>query len=524
MPGLTSTSGSTGGGDSDFEAMFNQAKEAISGQQDAATSGKETPENGLRTIAWGPRVKIITAREAATDARLGANPLGDQLKRPTLTPLSSLMGLAFPAGDAIKIADAKTQALGDQPTDLKEESTKTDGEPGVVQINTDLAQMLASFMAHLPKLPVTPTPQTEASSSPAATALASGTTSPPVINQPDTNTVLGPQVGQPLPTAPTLPAETPQPTLQASLVVQSTPVYIQLSANSDARPVSARDENADSAIDPFVDDETEGSNKAAGQLPGGASTEIGELIRPERFGHQQNDQRDQSAAGNGPAVPVIPADAPAQVLELASITDPALPITPVNAEPPRPTLAGPQTIDLGAHAPSREEAFRDQYFQRSEQYQQLTNQLMDALGQRLTAQYMRGAWSMSLQLSPAHLGKIDVRLDMGDGGAVKAEFSAERGHTREMLNGGLSKLKDGLEQSGFNVNRLSVDPEGQHSGGAQARSQQQDQTQFSSSSGQRGSPEQRAEKSTPNPEAAPLAQPAANKPLIRDDGTLDVTV
>ena len=522
MPGVTSTSGSTGGGDSDFEAMFNQAKEAISGQQDAATSGKETPETGLRTIAWGPRVKIITAREAATDARLGANPLGDQLKRPTLTPLSSLMGLAFPAGDAIKITDTNTQVLGDQPTDLKEESAKTDGEPGVVQINTDLAQMLASFMAHLPKLPVTPTPKTEASPSPTATATVSGTTNPTLFNQSNTST--GPALGQPLPTAPTVPAETPQPTLQASLVVQSTPVYIQLSANTDARPLNARDENADSAVDPFVDDETDGSNKAAGQSPGGASTEIGELIRPERFGRQQNDQRDQSGAGNGPAVPVIPVDAPAQVLELASITDPALPITPVNAEPPRPTLAGPQTIDLGAHAPSREEAFRDQYFQRSEQYQQLTNQFMDALGQRLTAQYMRGAWSMSLQLSPAHLGKIDVRLDMGDGGAVKAEFSAERGHTREMLNGGLSKLKEGLEQSGFNVNSLSVDPEGQHSGGAQARAQQQDQTQFSSSSGQRGSPEQRAEKSTPTPEAAALAQPAALKPLIRDDGTLDVTV
>ena len=42
----------------------------------------------------------------------------------------------------------------------------------------------------------------------------------------------------------------------------------------------------------------------------------------------------------------------------------------------------------------------------------LKEKLGKVLGERLSAQIARGEWSLRLQLSPAHLGAIDIRLQM----------------------------------------------------------------------------------------------------------------
>ena len=122
--------------------------------------------------------------------------------------------------------------------------------------------------------------------------------------------------------------------------------------------------------------------------------------------------------------------------------------------------------DIGGPAITTENAVLQDKLYQQQQYQKLSEQLMDVVGKRISEQVARGVWQMSFQLRPARLGRIDVQLGMSDG-AVDATFSATQAGTQQLLDGGLDRLKDALEGAGVSVGRLASDAHGNRGDGQQ---------------------------------------------------------
>jgi flagellar hook-length control protein FliK len=106
-------------------------------------------------------------------------------------------------------------------------------------------------------------------------------------------------------------------------------------------------------------------------------------------------------------------------------------------------------------ANTNEEGWRQERAQQDFQYQKLSEQMMESVGRRITDQVAKGTWQMSFQLRPARLGKIDVSLGMV-GGSIDAAFSSAQAETRQLLDSGLTRLKEVLQGAGFEVGNLQT--------------------------------------------------------------------
>jgi len=166
-----------------------------------------------------------------------------------------------------------------------------------------------------------------------------------------------------------------------------------------------------------------------------------------------------------------------------------------------------QRIDISA-GPVSPETIKDAAFRRSEQYQLLSDRVSAAVGQRISAEVAKGAWQLDLQLNPAHLGRIDIRLGRRGGGRIDAEFNASESSTKELLASGLPKLKEVMASAGLELNSLSI------------RGDSAAPKDNGSSSKQGGSPGSHLP-TTSESETAPASNSRTN--YIRADG-LDVTI
>jgi flagellar hook-length control protein FliK len=103
--------------------------------------------------------------------------------------------------------------------------------------------------------------------------------------------------------------------------------------------------------------------------------------------------------------------------------------------------------------------------QRAAQYQEVADQLGEAMARRLMAQIDRGQWKMQLRMQPAALGRIDVELDMHARG-LDATFTSDNAVTRELMAQGSARLRDTLTQTGTTVASVVVNGDaGRQSGG-----------------------------------------------------------
>lgn len=93
--------------------------------------------------------------------------------------------------------------------------------------------------------------------------------------------------------------------------------------------------------------------------------------------------------------------------------------------------------------------------QRSENVQNLVEKMGQAVGQRILSEIEKGQWHLKLSLRPATLGHIEVEMRMRSG-ELDAVFTAPQALTRELLQEGMSKLKDTLSQMGMNVASVHV--------------------------------------------------------------------
>ena len=128
------------------------------------------------------------------------------------------------------------------------------------------------------------------------------------------------------------------------------------------------------------------------------------------------------------------------------------------------------TGTLGAAATSAALA-NPELTDRAAQIQDLADKLGKAMGERLQEQLERGEWKLQLKLNPAHLGRIDVELDMSANG-LDAIFKTDNQLTRELIAQGMNKLKDSLAESGMTVANVWVNSENQRGSGGNSTSRQ----------------------------------------------------
>lgn len=122
-------------------------------------------------------------------------------------------------------------------------------------------------------------------------------------------------------------------------------------------------------------------------------------------------------------------------------------------------LLGTGTAGAAAQAassdPASETAQASAAQHRAEALHTLAQRLGEAVGQRVLGQIARGNWSMKLVLKPATLGDVEVDLRMRSG-ELDAAFRTMNPMTRELLNDGLSRLREVLTGAGMDVAGLQV--------------------------------------------------------------------
>ena len=178
-----------------------------------------------------------------------------------------------------------------------------------------------------------------------------------------------------------------------------------------------------------------------------------------------------------------------------------------DAEPELPMGPGTAQANGPAAAPAaaKAEAATPQALaeQRAAQYQQVADQMGEAMARRLMAQIERGQWKMQLRMQPSALGRIEVELNMHKSG-LDATFSADNAVTRELMAQGSARLRDTLTQSGTTVASVVVNGDsGRQSGG-------------NSTPGQKSKDEQSA--SSKKSVAATVATVATRAPVDQGDG------
>lgn len=87
--------------------------------------------------------------------------------------------------------------------------------------------------------------------------------------------------------------------------------------------------------------------------------------------------------------------------------------------------------------------------------QALSQKFADQLGQRLIQNVQKGHWRAELELHPRSLGRIDVQIDFVNG-QLEGHFQAHNALTRELLQEGLPRLREWLQQTGTQVANLEV--------------------------------------------------------------------
>ena len=122
-------------------------------------------------------------------------------------------------------------------------------------------------------------------------------------------------------------------------------------------------------------------------------------------------------------------------------------------------LSAASSLPNAGEEKTNEGVWRQERVQQDLQYQKLSEQMMEAVGRRITDRVAKGVWQMSFQLRPERLGRVDVSLGMANG-TIDAAFSCSEAETRQLLDGGLTRLKEVLQGAGFGVGNLHTGGQG----------------------------------------------------------------
>ncbi len=98
----------------------------------------------------------------------------------------------------------------------------------------------------------------------------------------------------------------------------------------------------------------------------------------------------------------------------------------------------------------------------NEVYDQLSDKLATEMAARMYKQLSDGQWKMKFGLRPAHLGGVEIQLEMKDG-KLDAVFRAENAMTRDLLQNSTQRLRDALQNFGINAGFVQVGQNGSQS-------------------------------------------------------------
>jgi hypothetical protein len=131
-----------------------------------------------------------------------------------------------------------------------------------------------------------------------------------------------------------------------------------------------------------------------------------------------------------------------------------------------------QDLDLGAALADLAPDADWQALKASER-EALSLKLGEMLAQRMIAQAQRGQWQLRFAMNPQHLGRVEIDMQMR-GGELEAVFAASNPLTRELLQEGLPKLREILQQLGMDVASVSIGAGGSFNRGGQSTPEQVD--------------------------------------------------
>lgn len=133
--------------------------------------------------------------------------------------------------------------------------------------------------------------------------------------------------------------------------------------------------------------------------------------------------------------------APRLTTSLPTTTLPSVSASPIEASLARPSATLPQTAEA-----VRVLVMPDPKLSVDERIQAFA----EAVGQRMLAQIRDDDWNVRLQLEPANMGTVDIELTLR-GTAVAANVNVANGEVRALLESGLPRLRDSLENVGLQL-------------------------------------------------------------------------
>jgi flagellar hook-length control protein FliK len=95
---------------------------------------------------------------------------------------------------------------------------------------------------------------------------------------------------------------------------------------------------------------------------------------------------------------------------------------------------------------------------------------VDQVAVKLTSTAKDGGGKISIRLNPEELGKVDVKLEIGRDGAVRATVSADRPETLDLMQRDARALEKALQDAGLKTDSNSLQFEkhdGQNAAGGQ---------------------------------------------------------
>jgi flagellar hook-length control protein FliK len=417
----------------------------------SSTQGTATaaPEAGLslRTIALSPQVHIITTPSATPNAEsltafaksMGLDEAAIQklLGEGATHPASSatLAGQANPAADAALATANGVAAPAGLATFMPASANATD--PLAQALNDAVAGMSASSANPMTDAAAA-TPAALTSTSSAATQLAALGLLPDAAS---TKGVATPTDGAinaqatPFMANANTPVTAPQTPVGLSAAEMASIQEIQITITAPAAaPVASLQTMAMPATAAGASLKTSSSTLDALSLLGGNVTEqsISDLVA--QFSHNAadgDDAQQQPYSGNSSGQGFAQA--------LAQISAPT-PTTNANA-----------ASQVATTTPM------------SEVYDQLSDKMATEMAARMHKQLSDGEWKMKFGLRPAHLGGVEIQLEMKDG-KLNAVFQAENPLTRDLLQNSSQRLREALENFGIHAGQMHI---GQDSGNAQ---------------------------------------------------------
>jgi len=456
--------------ESGFERIFDAVKKRLSGQSDAATGGNDLPAGALCIVPISPAINVLTpgAAEISEDVirtyarQQGLNPavlgalLGHALPNgvagemlAAVAPNSLLAPAALPgspaaaAGQGQTVLTDLTGRAGGAPNDKLPATAFDAGElAGLIGANSVLAGSRAAPDGGGARLESALQSGAGVSGETAAAgglrSIFSAAVQSPVLSQ-DKLAANGPALAAGL-AAETAGMRSPAAAAKWQGMAESADASGAVSRFAIEQTLQQTVQIRQAAL-PVA-------SIVAGQLAQSLKFERAAALHAQAPAAEMKDSEEATASGAaGPQalVGVV-------VLEELDLTHLTSARGVQTGADTAPAVSSPGNA---AEAKASEGVWRQERVLQDLQYQKLSEQMMEAVGRRITDQVAKGVWQMSFQLRPVRLGKVDVSLGMANG-TIDAAFSSAQAETRQLLDSGLTRLKEVLQGAGFEVGNLQT--------------------------------------------------------------------